>query len=275
MCRFLLGESLERGVRLHHPAKAVSVAQDVRGELASVRIKGEAGSEVDSKSWEICNQSALIVEANIRISIAVPCTRLIITAGAWTPRVYRTLFPISSLRIPVSSLAGHSLIVRSPRWAKEHEVDGCHAIFTTDPAGYSPEVFSRMGGEIYIAGLNDENLALPEMASDAEPDADSIATLMTTAKRMLGLRSGVEDLEVTREGLCFRPVTARGTPIIWRVPDVKLGNGWKTRGGGDGGVFISAGHGPWGISHSLGTGKVLAELVEGKKPSANIKSLGL
>lgn len=40
-------------------------------------------------------------------------------------------------------------------------------------------------------------------------------------------------------------------------------------------MFVAAGHGPWGISHSLGTGKVMAEMIEGKPTSANIKALGM
>lgn len=86
-----------------------------------------------------------------------------------------------------------------------------------------------------------------------------------------------DDLEIVREGLCFRPVTSKGPPIVTRIDDKHLG-GIKTRGsgdGGDGGVFLSAGHGPWGISKSLGTGLVMSELIEGQKPSANIRSLGL
>ena len=42
-----------------------------------------------------------------------------------------------------------------------------------------------------------------------------------------------------------------------------------------GGVFVAAGHGPWGIAHSLGTGKVVAELMRGEVPSADISKLGL
>jgi len=58
---------------------------------------------------------------------------------------------------------------------------------------------------------------------------------------MLGLSSGEDDLQVVRQGLCFRPVTARGPPIVCRVPDTKLGDGFATRGGGEGGLFIAAG----------------------------------
>ena len=241
-----------KGIRLHHPAKPVRISRDDSGDMSAVRIQHVSG-------------------ANHKI----PCTRLIITAGAWTSSVYSTLFPTSTLRIPISQLAGHSLVVKSPRWTEEHESKGCDAVFTTMRSGFSPEIFSRIGGEIYIAGLNDPSLPLPELATDAKIDQSSVEELKQVAKRLLGQDgTDVSDLQVVREGLCFRPVTQRGNPIMCRIPDEKLG-GIETKPGADGGVYIAAGHGPWGISHSLGTGRVMAEMLERQKTSANISALGL
>lgn len=203
----------------------------------------------------------------------IPCTRLVVAAGAWSGQVFSTLFPQSKLKLPISSLAGHSLVVRSPRWLSSHEEQGCHAVFTTDAAGYSPELFSRIGGEIYVAGLNSSSIPLPKLATDSQIDEESIATLKTTATRLLGVPGKEDDLEIVRTGLCFRPVTDRGTPILGRVPEKTLGGGISTRERG--GVWIGAGHGPWGICLSLGTGKCLAEMVEGRKTSADVRGLGL
>jgi glycine/D-amino acid oxidase-like deaminating enzyme len=61
---------------------------------------------------------------------------------------------------------------------------------------------------------------------------------------------------------------------VSRIPDEVLG-GVKTRGGAQGGVYIAAGHGAWGISHAPATGLVLAELIEGIQPSAKIEALRL
>lgn len=211
----------------------------------------------------------------------IPCTRLLISSGAWTPAVFRTLFPASEVRVGVQPLAGYSLIVRSPRLAKELDRSGCHAIFTSMRGGVSPELFSRIGGdasesEIYIAGLNDAGLPLPELASDAKIEKDSNAELHHITQKLLG-KPGAEasDLEILKEGLCFRPVTRTGVPILAKIPDEKLGNGVKVKSGEDGDVFIAAGHGPWGISHSLGTGKVMAEMLQGQKTSADVRRLGL
>lgn len=207
--------------------------------------------------------------------IDIPCTHLIITAGAWSPEVFRTLFPDAEIELPISTLAGHSLVVRSPRWTAEHENRGCHAIFTTDEAGYSPEIFSRIGGEIYVAGLNSSSISLPALATEAKIDKDAIKQLQMTSKRLLGTPGVVGDLEIIREGLCFRPVTKKGVPILARIPDNVLGRDIRTKGGADGGVYLAAGHGPWGISMSLGTGKVMAEMVQGLPPSVDVEGLGL
>jgi glycine/D-amino acid oxidase-like deaminating enzyme len=253
LCRFLLRECLKRGVKLHHPAKPVAVSTDENGELAAICI-------TDTKS---STESEL------------PCTRLVITAGSWTGRVFQTLFPKSKLQVPIKSLAGHSLVLKSPRWHPGLESNGCHAIFTTHNEGFCPEMFSRLGGHIYFAGLNSSTLPLPDAAEGkATPYAENLVQLRQAARDILGSDSGTaDDLEIVREGLCYRPITAWGAPIVSRIEDHDLGAGTATRPGAEGGVFVAAGHGPWGIAMSLGTGVVLAEMVQGRETSADVSGL--
>lgn len=241
-------------MQLHHPAQAISIQTDMRDELSSICVADtQSNTETD-----------------------IPCTTIIITAGAWSPQVFATLFPTSDFRLPVSSLAGHSLVVKSPRWTKEHENrHGCHAVFMTSQPGYSPEIFSRVGGHIYIAGLNSAAEPLPGLATEAKRRISRAAVerLRDTAREVLGVED--DDVEVVREGLCFRPVTESGTPILGRIPDTCLGPSVSTRAGPGGGVYVAAGHGPWGISMSLGTGKVMAEMVQGRELSADVSRLAL
>jgi glycine/D-amino acid oxidase-like deaminating enzyme len=147
-------------------------------------------------------------------------------------------------------------------------------MFTTIEEGYSPEIFSRIGGEIYVAGLNDASLALPRLPTESKIDEKSIEVLKETARRLLGGQEDVDDLEIVKTGLCFRPVTQQGTPILGRILDESLGS-IKTRGGFEGGIWLAAGHGPWGISLSLGSGKVIAEMIQGRPTSVSVKGLGL
>ena len=156
-----------------------------------------------------------------------------------------------------------------------NEEKGCHAIFTSNEEGYSPEVFSRMGREIYIAGLNNPSLALPALATGSNVDERAVEQLKKTAQRLLGTQETLGDLEVVRTGLCFRPVTNRGTPILGEIPDKSLGGGLITRSSGEGGVWLAAGHGPWGISLSLGIGKVMSEMILGTSTSVDVDGLKL
>ncbi|KAF2747918.1 FAD dependent oxidoreductase-like protein superfamily [Sporormia fimetaria CBS 119925] len=247
-CRFLLEQCLARGVRLHQPAKAVAILKDANNVLSGVRIS-EEGEESE-----------------------IPCSRIIVSSGAWSPRVFSTLFPDATTRIPVTPLGGHSLILRNPFFKETSTEEVCHAVFATDKLGFAPEFFSRKGGDVYLAGLNTTMIPLPDVASDAKPNPEAVDKMKACAAEMMGSIEG-KDIETKRAALCFRPVTSSGRPILDRVPDNKLG--LRTRVGKEGGVFVAAGHGAWGISQSCATGLCLAELVEGRETSANIKNLGL
>lgn len=228
-----------------------------------------------------------VLDCATQAEMTLPCKKLILCGGPWTPQIFKELFPESKLAIPISPLAGYSLVVRSPRHTMQHERElyqgRSHAIFTTLPSscGFCPEIFSREGAEIYIAGLNSTAIPLPARAEDAhlQMAEEQIGRLRDVAVHLMGnpasptTASGDkhDDLAITRTGLCFRPVSATGNPIVSQVCPEMLG----LSGADDAGVFIASGHGPWGISLSLGTGKVIAELVQGAMPSVDITGLGL
>jgi glycine/D-amino acid oxidase-like deaminating enzyme len=140
------------------------------------------------------------------------------------------------------------------------------------------EAISRMGGEIFVGGLNSETTPLPRLATDTKVDPKAIAELKKVTVKLMGLaapnreETEKDDLEVTKEALCFRPVTRSGTPILARIEDERLGNSIKMVKGG--GVFVATGHGLWGISLSLGTGKIMAEMVQGVKTRVRVDGLG-
>lgn len=244
-------------------------------------------------------------------TLEIPCDSIVICAGCWTPRVYRTLFPNAG-RIPrVTALAGHSVVLKSKRWTpfaaqklrkpafRSQNSDGstsssssrtpslassgsgtvttspaldtpphpplaCHAVFTNDPAGYSPEIFSRLSGEVWLGGYNSSTIPLPPLPTAATQSPEALEVLTKTAKALCG-----RDVEVVRTGLCFRPVAPTGRPVIARIHEADLGDGVKVSGG----VFVATGHGPWGISLSLGTGHVVSEMVIGREPSVDVKVL--
>lgn len=139
-------------------------------------------------------------------------------------------------------------------------------MFATDEIdGFSPEVFSRAHGDIYLAGLNSAALAVERIATETKPDPTAIAALRACAARMLGTPES--ELDIVREALCHRPVGPAGRPLITRLH--------KSQTGVEGNVFVATGHGPWGISMSLGTGLVMAQMILGRELSVDISLLDI
>lgn len=240
LCQFLLKQCIAKGVVFHQPAKATRIRSD-NGVLSGVYIT-ESGTEK-----------------------LVPCQKILIACGVWSSVAFNELFPSASISLPITSLSGHSLVLRSSGW-KPEDTSNCHAIFTTSPDGWSPELFSRRGGELYLAGLNSSIIPVPELASETVAQEGDIEVMIKTARILLG-----NDVEVIKTGLCHRPVTNTGVPILGKVPSAHIGLGDVD---GPDGIYVASGHGPWGITLSLGTGKVMAEMMTGKRTSIDISTLG-
>ena len=279
LCSFLLSECESRGVRVLLSAHARSISVDTTNTLRGVDLTLTQPTGQDTH---------------------IPCTKLILAAGAWTPTLFQTLFPTSHLRIPIHPLAGYSLLASSPRYTAPFPLNTsaaqgqhmCYAVYSGPGPHwpYAPEAFARLGArgrpEIWIGGLNDPELALPATAQEvaALRDPEAVGELRRGFVQMCGRAtvSGQEgegvnedDLHTLREGLCFRPVSDTGVPVIGRLRERQLGGVKTGEEGTGGGVFVAAGHGPWGISLSLGTGKVVAEMVLGSELSADVGMLGL
>ncbi|KEF59087.1 uncharacterized protein A1O9_03931 [Exophiala aquamarina CBS 119918] len=275
LCQFLLEEVQKRGVQLHLATRVRDLVTDV-DDLH-------------------CLQGLRLVSSLDDEDKYIACQKIVLAAGAWTPRIFETLFGTKA-RIPIEPLAGHSIVVKSPRYKApfidpyERNIGGgrdnwlCYSIYAgpTRHWDFATEAFARLArngeAEIWLGGLNDSKLPLPEVATDVKGlmDPKSTAIVRNTIVQLTGLaKAGDElhqdDLETVREGLCFRPISESGNPIIAQLEEEDLG-GLMTRGGG---VWVASGHGPWGISLSLGTGLVVSELLQGKQTSADMGHLGL
>lgn len=266
LCEFLLHACAAKGVKILLGTRVKCLKKDEHGRMTGLEL-----------------------EKGVR-RVTLPCRDIVITAGCWTPRVFETLLG-QRMKIGVKPLAGYSVVVRSPRYPRHikhldqtgHPVDMAHSIFC--PPGpqwtYSPEAMARMTRsgkpEIYVAGLNSETMKLPELAgqSKALMESDKVKDIRRTAVALAGEDVGdslnKDDLEIVRESLCFRPVSESGVPIVSRVDGIEAAQQ-------DGGVYVASGHGPWGITLSLGTGLVVAQLLAGMRPSdlsADISKMAL
>lgn len=208
------------------------------------------------------------------------------------------LFPQSRLRLPIFPYAGHSIVFRSPKW-NANDTSPAYALFT-DSAGhesFSAEIFARASGDLYMAGVNSTDIALPARATDQVLDEASLAKLRVKAERICGAKMAAPrpdasqrasaspdanprphqtqdcHLDLVRQGLCFRPATPLGRA---RASDsVSVGTASTAPLAPDAGIWTAAGHGPWGITLGPGTGKVVSQMMLGKPCSADTRCFRL
>src|SRR5579862_7195808 len=142
------------------------------------------------------------------VTIILPCDTLIIATGPWTGVLTNSLLENP---IPVTSYAGHSIIIRPPNPTTP---DCLFMTLNTQNASYHPEIFPRPTGEIYICGIN-QNLPLPADPVAAKPRSPDIQKLREIADVLF------PQYTVEKEQLCFRPMTTHGDPFIGPVPGYK------------------------------------------------------
>ncbi|RAL08910.1 NAD(P)/FAD-dependent oxidoreductase [Aspergillus homomorphus CBS 101889] len=256
LVEWLLAQCRERRVEILLNTRATGFVRDQEGRIEAVRAEQRMSA------------------FSTPVEISLPCKDVVIAAGCWTPRVFQTLFK-RKMAVGINGLAGYSVIVRSPRYTRS-VAQKDHSIFCAPGPQweFAPEMLGRVNHEgipeIYIAGLNSDKMPLPEVAGDIPKlrDQAQVERLREVARLLTGSASSTSsDLEIVSEGLCFRPVSTTGSPIISSVTGAVSSAGGK--------VFVASGHGPWGITLALGTGQVVSELLTGKTPSADINRLAL
>ncbi|UZJ57225.1 hypothetical protein CBS101457_006545 [Exobasidium rhododendri] len=210
-------------------------------------VSGRADSVKSTEEGHSIYHSDGVVDADV----------VVLCAGPWTGAAAKKLF---NIYVPVQELAGHSVVLKTSKPVPPL------AIFASvvDRKGRStttPELFSRPDGTIYIAGEN-SGAPLPPSATLVTKSEASMERLLSACKLISPLLD-TSDAEIVREALCYRPVTPRGYPYLCKLPQRSN-------------LYLTAGHGPWGISLGPGTGKIMSELIlDGKATSADVSYLGL
>ena len=296
LCEFLLKECRAKGVQIHQPAEVISLsktsAADTVYELEIARPTPQA-TQLPKETLH--------------------CNTVVIAAGAWSPKVFQKLFPKSKTKIPITSLAGHALLLKSSRWPlrpsfasfgsmnsptsgdREKErsssplTSTCHALFTTSlstSTSYSPELFSRFSIPPSSASNTVSSSSAPQQQGYvylAGLNSPTYPLPSDPTKRVLDPDS-VSALHATADHLLGRDTyEVIRESVCWRpvVSERRRGGApligclEKSVGQEGKGVWIAAGHGAWGISLSLGTGYALAESILRGKEMEEIKGLGL
>ncbi len=161
------------------------------------------------------------------------CGQVVVAAGPWTPE----LIPGWAADPPIHRAWG--VVVAATMEVPPRPV--LEELGIDSPEGPSDVLFSLVTsgdgssvGSTFLPQQPDAELLTPQILERAARFVPAIAAARRTGGR-----------------LCARPVSFDGRPFIGRVPDVD-------------GLYVCAGHGPWGISTGAASARLLADIILGR-----------
>jgi len=156
--------------------------------------------------------------------------KYVLAAGAWTPQMARRL----NLNIPVQAGKGYSLTMARPPLCPEIPCYFYEKSVVAIPwrSGF------RLGGTMEFSGFNSNIVA------------QRIKNLISAAREYLKEPPKMTDIE---QWAGMRPMVYDDLPIIDRAPNQHN-------------LVVATGHGMSGISMATSTGKLVAEIITGRRP---------
>ena len=161
-------------------------------------------------------------------------SEVVIAGGAWSPGLARQL----GLRLPVQGAKGYSITVRCPSDFGEIPLMLAESKVFVTPMGE----LLRFGGTLELAGL------------DLSVNLRRVSAVQRAIARVL---PGVESAPHVETWRGLRPLTPDDRPILGRPRAFEN-------------LVVATGHGMSGISQGVITGKLVAELVGGDRPSLDV-----
>jgi D-amino-acid dehydrogenase len=165
---------------------------------------------------------------------------VVVALGSFSPAMVKPM----GLRLPVYPMKGYSItlpIIDAARAPVSTVMDETHKIAITRLGDRI-----RVGGMAEIAGFS---RSLPERRKE---------TLLHSVQ---GLFGGAGDAARATFWTGLRPMTPDGTPVVGRT--------------GVAGLFLNTGHGTLGWTMAAGSGRVLADIISGRRPDIAHADLGI
>lgn len=171
--------------------------------------------------------------------------QVLVAAGPWTPRL---VDPSGSWR-PIRSSWGvvvEVMLADPPvHVLEEAEIE----IEPGTEPGAEPSGEHGVAGESFSLVTAAGASSLGSTFLDAKPDPDALVPAIIA--RGIGYVPGIESGRVGAHRVCARPLSLDGRPLVGRVPGID-------------GLWVAAGHGPWGISTGPASGRLVADLIDGR-----------
>ena len=195
-----------------------------------------------------------VVGAQLADGHAIAADTVLVAAGPWSPSI---VAPDGEWQ-PIATTWGVTVQLRLPGSAPRHILEE-DAVDTVNRAAAAtaraaqaidygepepPSLFSLASA----AGVS----TLGSTFLPIEPDSTFIEPLLL--HRAAEFLPGVEQAEIIGTRVCARPQSVDGRPFVGRAPGVE-------------GLFVCAGHGPWGISTGPASAAMVARtILDGTEP---------
>lgn len=185
---------------------------------------------------------------------SVPAGAVLVAAGPWTSELIDPSGRWRPIR-PLWGVVVETELASAPRHVlEEAEIDA--AIGAAEPAseaqdGSAPSATptdSPSGTEFSLVTAGGAS-AVGSTFLDSEPDPAS--WLVPLLERGSGFVPGLADAAIRGVRACARPMAGDHRPLIGAVP-------------GTAGLYVCAGHGPWGISTGPASARLVADLILGR-----------
>lgn len=176
----------------------------------------------------------------------LPADQVVVAAGPWTPEVIDRGGSWRPIRASWGVVVTVALGDPPTHVLEEAEIDfepgsGPAESAETGESGETGRSFSL----VTAAGAS----SLGSTFLDDEPDA--AALVPSIVARGATFIPGIAAATVGAHRVCARPLSADGRPLVGRVPGID-------------GLWVAAGHGPWGISTGPACGRLMADLIDGR-----------
>jgi len=167
--------------------------------------------------------------------------QVVVAAGPWTPELIDPSGAWRPIRSSWGVVVAVTLAEPPAHVLEEAEIEIEPGTEPTGGRGTIGESFSL----VTAGGAS----SLGSTFLDSEPDPGRLVP--TILARGIGYVPGIASARVGAHRVCARPLSIDGRPLVGRVP-------------GFDGLWVAAGHGPWGISTGPANGRLLADLVDGR-----------
>jgi glycine/D-amino acid oxidase-like deaminating enzyme len=178
-----------------------------------------------------------VVGVSLATGDRIAAADVVVAAGPWTPSIidprggWRPIRPNWGVVVPID-------LADAPRHVMEE------AEISIEPGTASDDM--AIAFSLVTA---DGASSLGSTFLDHEPDADAVVPALV--RRGVTFVPSIATAPIGQPRRCARPLSIDGRPLVGAVPGIA-------------GLWVAAGHGPWGISTGPASGRLIADLVDGR-----------